>query len=107
MIELGFEREVERQLHAGSTYLFPLLQHHQSKCTAAFSKWVNRHISKRGVDDPKVFQSFRHTFKDACREAEIPGRVQEALLGHASGQVGERYGAWFFTQAPCMRKSRR
>jgi len=39
-----------------------------------------------------VFHSFRHTMKDAMREAEIEERTQDRLLGHANSHPGERYG---------------
>ena len=46
---------------------------------------------------PEVtFHSFRHTFKDLCRNALIPRELHHALTGHASpGQVenvGDSYG---------------
>lgn len=52
------------------------------------------HARKLGITDRrKVFHSFRHTFKDACRRARIPEAVHDALTGHASGSVGRRYGS--------------
>ena len=46
------------------------------------------------VTDPrKVFHSFRHTFKDACRAAGVPEEVHDALTGHAGGSVGRSYGS--------------
>ncbi|KAF0096435.1 MAG: putative Phage integrase [Puniceicoccaceae bacterium 5H] len=97
LLEAGFLDEVERQRRLGSTHLFPALRHDMIKCTGPFSKWINRYLSRTcGVDDKrKVFHSFRHTFKDACREAEVPGEVQEALMGHSSGKVGDSYGRGF------------
>jgi integrase len=39
-----------------------------------------------------VFHSFRHTFKDMCRDALIPRDIHQALTGHAKQTVGDTYG---------------
>lgn len=45
------------------------------------------------LDEPGlVFHSFRHTFKDLCREAGIPSDVHARLSGHAGKSVGDSYG---------------
>ncbi|MDP0500870.1 MAG: site-specific integrase [Verrucomicrobiota bacterium JB022] len=96
LIEAGFLLEIERLQRQGATHVFPELSHHTDKCTRGFSKWINRQINACGIcDESKVFHSFRHTFKDACREAEIPREIQEALMGHSSGKVGDSYGSGF------------
>jgi len=35
---------------------------------------------------------FRHSFKTLCREVGIPTDVQDWIVGHSSGTVGETYG---------------
>lgn len=66
------------------------------KFSAAYSKRFGRYLDKIGIREPgKVFHSFRHTFKDRCRDAEIPRQVQDALLGHAPSSTGEQYGSGF------------
>jgi len=46
------------------------------------------------ADKRKVFHSFRHTFKDACRAAGIGQEIHDALTGHAEGDnEGRNYGA--------------
>jgi integrase len=97
LLHAGFLEEVERQRSAGSKHLFPHLLHDLPKCTHGFSKWVNRYISTTcGIEDRrKVFHSFRHTFKDACRDAEIELAVHDALTGHTDGSVGGSYGLGF------------
>lgn len=65
-----------------------------------FSRWWARYMDQRarampgcGLDDRRLtFHSFRHTFKDACREAKIPAEVHDRLTGHSGGNVGRRYG---------------
>jgi integrase len=49
-----------------------------------------------GVTDKlKTFHSFRHLFKDMCREAGVEEAVADALTGHAGGGIGRRYGPGF------------
>jgi len=43
-------------------------------------------------DPRKVFHSFRHAFKDACRSARIEEELHDALTGHTSASVGRGYG---------------
>lgn len=56
---------------------------------AAFGKWFNRYIRRacNVTDSRMVFHSFRHNFKDYCREAGIPEDVSDALSGHSSPSV--------------------
>ncbi|WP_440412150.1 site-specific integrase [Neorhizobium petrolearium] len=63
-----------------------------------FSKWWHRFTQKIGVHNSKlVFHSFRHTFTDALREAEVAEEVSRALVGHADKagrrDVHMRYGS--------------
>ena len=39
-----------------------------------------------------MFHSFRHGFKDACRDSDIPKELNDRLTGHGGG-VGDSYGA--------------
>src|SRR5271163_3397370 len=47
---------------------------------------------KLQVDPRKVFHSFRHAFKSACRAARIEEELHDALTGHTTASVGRRYG---------------
>lgn len=69
----------------------------KGEVTAAYSKRFSRYLRKKvGVEDRrKVFHSFRHRFKDECRESDIPVDVQNALLGHSASSVGEGYGSGY------------
>ena len=65
----------------------------KGKLTRTFSGWWRDHRRKRGVSDHrKVFHSFRHTFKEACRVAGVGEEVHDALTGHSGGGVGRTYG---------------
>lgn len=58
-----------------------------------FSKWFGRFMDSIGLFDPSlVFHSFRHGFRDACRDADIPEETSHALGGWAAINQGQRYG---------------
>ena len=78
----------------GDKRLFPELRPSVSgQVTGNWSKWWGRYTDGLGITDPrKVFHSFRHTFKRACRSARIEEELHDALTGHTSASVGRRYG---------------
>ncbi len=69
--------------------------------TARWSQWFGRFLRKEAkiTDSGKVFHCFRHTFNDACRDAEIHDEDRHALIGHKIAGVNARYGEgpWFKT----------
>ncbi|MBF0375820.1 MAG: site-specific integrase [Alphaproteobacteria bacterium] len=95
LIRLGFLDHVADLRRSGEIQLFPELRVVRfGKRTAAFSKVWGRLLTTLGIDDQgKTFHSFRHAFKDSCREAGLREDVHDALTGHAGGGVGRRYGA--------------
>lgn len=97
VLDLGFMDYVAAVRQQGHEDLFPYVRSATGKRTAAFSKWINRYLRvESGITDPcKVFHSFRHTFKDACREAGLARDVHNALTGHTTGGVDEGYGLGF------------
>lgn len=91
--QLGFNAYVERIRQAGHKRLFPDITSKRRKVTSAYSSWFSRFKHDAGITSRrKVFHSFRHTFKDACRAAGIPVDVHDALTGHARSSVGDGYG---------------
>ena len=94
--EVGFLRYVDSVRKSGEQSLFPdLIVNKNGNHTAQWSKWLGRYLRDSvGIrDEGKVFHSFRHTFKDACRAAGISEEVHDALTGHTSKGVGRMYGA--------------
>ncbi len=75
--------------------LFPELKADRfGKWTGNFSKWWGRWARKLGVQDRrKVFHSFRHGFKIACRRGDIKEEIHDLMTGHRGGSVGRDYGA--------------
>jgi integrase len=96
LVRLGFLNYVDERKRAVDERLFPdLKQDRFGKWTQNWSKWWGRYARDQAkIDDPrKVFHSFRHTFKHACRASGIPEDIHDALTGHSSGSgVGRTYG---------------
>jgi len=67
--------------------LFPLLKETaEGKISARFSKWANEAYLRGevGIVDPDVvLYSFRHTFIDACRDADVSKDLAKSICGHA------------------------
>lgn len=103
LIHAGFLRYWEQMKESGADRLFPDLRpdNHDSH-TGNWSKWWGRYARGTiGIVDPrKVYHSFRHTFKHACREAGMGEEIHDALTGHAGGGVGRSYGGQQYPLAP-------
>ena len=94
LLRCGLLEYIEERRRAGDERLFPGLRPSVSgQITGNWSKWWSRYTDNLGITDHrKVFHSFRHAFKDACRDAEIAEEVHDALTGHTTGSVGRKYG---------------
>jgi integrase len=92
LLRLGFVEYAHQQRER----IFPALKvdSHES-LTGNFSKWWGRYARKViGIEDErKVFHSFRHAFKDACRNSGINQEIHDAFTGHAGSNVGSTYGS--------------
>jgi len=99
LVRIGFLAHVEKVRKGGGGRLFPDLGLSQDDRGNRFQKWFGRFLrSERvGITDRKaVFHSFRHTFRDAMREAGIDEGRTNALGGWSRGQdIGARYGQGF------------
>ncbi len=96
LIALGLLAFRDRQERRKHTRLFPNLK--QNSLTGRFSKdaskWFAKLLVSAGVKRPKLsFHSFRHSFEDFARDAEIEQTVIDALLGHVSPGMSARYGS--------------
>lgn len=73
--------------------LFPDFVKAHGGYSSRFSKWFGRFKKTVGFDQPAlVFHSFRHGFRDACRDADIPEETAQALGGWAGINQATRYG---------------
>jgi integrase len=103
LVRLGFIAYASKAKKEGRYRIFDkLVADKYGTETAQFSKWFNRYLRITcGVNDKRmVFHSFRHTFKDFCRAAEIT--VGDQLTGHVSGSVGDSYGADNYPLGPLV-----
>jgi integrase len=105
LIRLGFLGYVRQQGDAGRISLFHMLSRSGGRqLTSGWSQWFSRYLRETvGIGDPrKVFHSFRHGFKEACRSSGIPKDIHDQLTGHAARDVGDRYGGDCFPLAPLV-----
>ncbi|WP_310796475.1 DUF6538 domain-containing protein [[Roseibacterium] beibuensis] len=91
LIDIGFMTFVAERRAAGAVRLFSELQKSSTGYYSdPFSKWFRRFLQRAGADRPKTcFHSFRHTYRDALREARIEHEVALALGGWSSGNGSE------------------
>ena len=74
--------------------LFPKVVSENEVQSSSFSKWFGRHLTLLGITSPsKVFHSFRHLFKDLCRNAGLDDAVVDQICGHEPDTEGGKYGA--------------
>lgn len=92
LLSAGFQKFIEACDPNGR--LFPaIVPSGNGSYSHNFSKWFGRFMTRIGLPDPSlVFHSFRHGFRDACRDADIPGETADALGGWASINQGQKYG---------------
>src|SRR5690606_3634426 len=84
LVRLGFLQFVELQRRAAERLLFPELRtDNKGKRTGNWAKWFARYLRGTvGIRDPrKTFDSFRHTFAEACRKAQVDETLFELLVG--------------------------
>lgn len=93
LVDLGLLRYAERQRRADKLWLLsdvrpdaigrraPCLRHR-----------IARLINRVSPDPALVFHSFRHGFKDMCRQAGFADSINDQLTGHAPPTVGRAYG---------------
>lgn len=97
VMSCGFLEYAEHRRTNGGQWLFEnLRQDRHGTRTSAFSRWFGRYLREVGITDRrKVFHSLRHTFKTACRLADIPEAMHDQLTGHVNGSVGRTYGSGY------------
>jgi integrase len=91
---IGFVGFADDQRRAGQPRLFPELKRDRRGSYADhFQRWANRFLESAGAKGPRQsFHSFRHTWRDALREAGVPRDAVLALGGWKAQSVDEAYG---------------
>ena len=107
VLALGFLRYVEMTKSSAHVQLFPSLKANaDGSRSAGFTRWFGRFLRElaRVGDKRKTLHSFRHGFRELCREAEIDGDVQRALIGHTrrtgKRDANELYGGEVYPLRP-------
>jgi integrase len=74
--------------------LFPEVKCTNEVQSKAYSQWYGRYLSTLGITArSKVFHSFRHLFKDLCRNVDLDDSAIDQICGHEPGTVGGKYGS--------------
>lgn len=91
LLAAGFLSFVGRQRDAR---LFPdLVPGPSGNYSHSFSKWFGSYLDRVDLSDPSlVFHSFRHGFRDACRDADISEETAMALGGWKGINQATKYG---------------
>lgn len=93
LVSIGFLTFVDGMKDAGSKRLFPETLRSADGHFSAFSQWFGRFTEKAGVKQKRVtFHSFRHSYRDALRRAEVPRDIVIALGGWAGRGTDDDYG---------------
>ena len=102
LLSLGFESFVLKSKASGRAKLFEDINPGSSGIrSTAFSKWFVQYLCKANASKPRTsFHSFRHSFRDALREARVDREIAMALGGWGTGSksgldVSDFYGRGF------------
>ncbi|MGY6121297.1 DUF6538 domain-containing protein (plasmid) [Paraburkholderia strydomiana] len=103
LIALGFVEYAHS--HKGKPRIFPDLKPNSyGEESGNWSKWFGKYL--RGpcavTDNRMVFHSFRHSFKDACRECSISKDLADAIQGHDDGDASSGYGSEYHPLRPLV-----
>lgn len=102
ILNRGFAEYVESR--KGFKTVFPVNLDKNGSHSAYWSgRWHDylREVIKI-TDKRYVFHSFRHTFKDVCRECGIDKGIRDALQGHREGDAAGEYGGEFYPLRPLV-----
>lgn len=94
--KIGFMRHVAEMRVHGAKRLFPELPRGRNGYFSdPFQKWFGRFLKKAQASRTGTsFHSFRHTYRDALREADVSKERAQALGGWSgSGSADELYGS--------------
>lgn len=78
---------------SGSPILFPRYGDSKSGATSV-SAALMKHVRHVTDDKKAAVHSLRHNMKDSLKEVGASKQVQDEILGHTSGGIGENYGGY-------------
>lgn len=105
LIRLGFLEVVADARTQGRERIFYSIKAASSgELMGNWSKWFGRYIRKTCMmtDRRVVFHSFRHSFKDLARACMLDTAVHNAITGHETGDVADKYGSLDFPLGPLV-----
>jgi integrase len=95
LIDLGFLDHVQRS--PGPLVFSTLKPDQRGRLAGPYGKRFGRHLRVRAkiTDKALTFHSLRGTWKDAARDAGVPGDIQERIMGHtySGNAVAAKYGS--------------
>jgi integrase len=102
LLARGFVEYVDSR--KGEDRLFATRPNAKGRKSAQWSVWWHAYIRKAcEIKDKRlVFHSFRHTFKDVCRECGIDKGVRDALQGHTEKGAAGGYGGEYYPLRPLV-----
>ena len=98
LVRMGFLDHWRAAERAGQVQLFPDLRRGTTGTYSdVFGQWFGRYLKSVGAYTARTtFHSLRHTWRDALRDAQVPGEIVRALGGWEGGRdVSDDYGAGF------------
>ena len=103
LIEQGFIDLVKSR--QGCARIFDLEPNKDGEWGQDWSKAYGKFLRGTcGIADPKrVFHSYRHTFKEVCRDCDIGKELADAIQGHDDGDSSDSYGGEFYPLRPLVR----
>ena len=97
LMALGFAHFIERvrkEKRPTPRVFWRTAHGRDGQASTVFSKWFARLLDKSGLTDPAlVFHSFRHNAEDSFRNALLPQKVIDRIIGHTDGDTSDGYGA--------------
>lgn len=104
LIKMGFLDYVKVIKERNQTQLFPELKitRAEGKLTDKWGSWWRSYVREElGITrTPQPFHAFRHTFSDHSRRSKMSYEIQMRIEGHATGNVGDKYGARLYPLDP-------
>lgn len=97
LVELGFV-DFAKAAPPEALLFSKLVPNRDGKLTEKWGEWFTGYRRECGVTNARIkFHSFRHSFKDLCREAGMSEGLQRQLMGHSASDVADLYGSGFST----------
>ena len=94
LIKIGFLKYVDKFRDNKNDHIFPdLVLGKEMNYSKKVSKWFGNFLDNLEIVDSRLcFHSFRHTYRDALTQAQVPLQLVRALCGWSGKSMDELYG---------------